>query len=291
MPTIDPDISSKQVEAVGAMLAESFLGHMFPHEDAADLVCRRIMQFPNGLPDDDFNYPWGLVIPSPPNMPGAFAVSTSIDFFPRDHLTADPQAVPPSPPFVISDFKVPALGTTQVIPQLLWIPYKDTKRKLEPVMAPVFFVATDRTVGIPLLTATTAQSNPKILLNPDHCPFGDKSTLKVVTWFLGYKRKEYKTEEGKPGAKVNLRQTDGPHASLSRILQSVAVHLKTRIEDMQRNHKSHLDETCPLDSARPGHQWWSDRGGLIGVSLEAIVLVGLVAVSPGAVMPILEVRG
>ncbi|KAI0272462.1 hypothetical protein BC834DRAFT_348160 [Gloeopeniophorella convolvens] len=204
-----------------------------------------------------------------PKRVQAFGVST----WPGAFFVADPQMPHCRAHHVgggrhawLLDYAIRRGGT--VVPQQLWSPQGqgDWRRYVEQAQLhiPVFFVNLDGVLGVPVANAASGQ----IALRDGDAPapLGDRSTTKIRISWPGYQTSEQQ---------VQLRdQTPARNpVTLGRFVKHVGSRVRQYLLDCER---------VPV----PSSPW--TVGGPGRITFNEVVLIGVVQVSAGSWMPILQ---
>ncbi|KAI0048104.1 hypothetical protein FA95DRAFT_1124574 [Auriscalpium vulgare] len=246
------------------VLTHGYLGNMLGHKEAMDLICAAFLRFAYTAHVDDAV--WAITY-SAPGLQNTFTVNVASHSFP--HL--QPYAVDPTSPYlqVILDYIVPDLRISRVIRQHRWVQYRGGLRwrvNLENeaihVVPPIFFVGANHLAGVPLLHARGALLDEASLLCHDRLPFPLKTSIKLRVWLHG-------REPWCAQIRLRTRGTQSP-VTLAVFLQRVARLLDNYFRCGGTGHAAGSSTDAQLNP--------SD-----------IIIVGVVAVSSGSVMPILQI--
>ncbi|KAI0295970.1 hypothetical protein BC826DRAFT_968231 [Russula brevipes] len=196
-----------------------------------------------------------------PSRPDAFFVSNP--------------PVNPSPPSLLVqgrptwllDYVIRQGGS--VVPQELWFPrgQGDWRRYVEQAQlhVPVFFVNVDGSLGVPVVYAAAGQMS--LIGANEPAPLGDRTTTKIRIGWPGYPPSEQQ---------VQLRdQTPGRNpVTLERFVKHLGSRVRQFLADCER---------APLHD--PNAKWLVGYGR---ITYNEVMLIGVVQVSAGSWMPILQ---
>jgi len=173
-------------------------------------------------------------------------------------------------PAWLLDFAIRPGGS--VVPQQIWFPQGqgDWRRYVEQaqLQMPLFFMSAEGPLGVPIVNAAAGQM--ALLGGNEPAPFGDKTTTKIRIGWPGYSPSEQQ---------VQLRdQTPARNrVTLERFVKHVGSRVRQFLVDCER---------VPVQD--PSH--WKWRVGQGNVSFNEVMLIGIVQVSAGSWMPILQLR-
>jgi len=177
-----------------------------------------------------------------------------------------PSVVVQGRPAWILDFKVGPGGT--VVPQHLWSPQGQGDWPHYDGQAgfhmPVFFIGANGALGVPLMNAAAGQMS---LRGGDQlAPLGDETTTKIRIGWPGYRSSE---------SQVQLRDqiTARNPITLERLVKHVASRVRQFLTECER---------VPVQGQ---HKWTVGHGN---ITFNEVVLIGVVQVSAGSWMPILQ---
>jgi len=187
-----------------------------------------------------------------------------------------PPIVTPAPfisstghPAWLLDYRIRPGGS--VVPQQIWFPQGqgDWRRYVEqaPLQMPLFFNNTDGSLGVPLVNATAGQM--ALLGANQPVPFSDRSTAKIRIGWPGYAPSEHQ---------VQLRDQTPQKSpvTLDRFVKHVGSRVRQFLADCERVRLHHHD---------PHWKW---RVAHDNVTFNEVILIGIVQVSAGSWMPILQ---
>jgi len=198
-----------------------------------------------------------------PNWPGAFFVA--------DPLTMNhcrPQHIGNGRYGWLLDYAIQVRRGGSVVPQQLWSPQGqgDWRRYVEQtrLYIPVFFVNVDGSLGVPVSHAAAGQMSLRDANEP--APLGDRTTTKIRISWPGYTPSEQQ---------VQLRdQTPARNPiTLERFVKHVGARVRQYLADCER---------VPCD---PYSKWIV---GPARITFNEVILIGVVQVSGGSWMPILQ---
>ncbi|KAI0255841.1 hypothetical protein BJV78DRAFT_577941 [Lactifluus subvellereus] len=155
-----------------------------------------------------------------------------------------------------------------VVPQLLWSPQGqgDWRRYVEKAQLhlPVFFVNADGSLGVPVAYAAAGQMSLRNGKEPP--PLGDKTTTKIRISWPGYTTSEHQ---------VQLRDQTPTRNPVT--FERFVKHVGSRV-------RQYLIE-CERPVNNPYSPWFV---GPNGITFNEVFLIGVVQVSEGSWMPILQ---
>ncbi|KAI9440532.1 hypothetical protein H4582DRAFT_1473413 [Lactarius indigo] len=196
------------------------------------------------------------------DWPGAFFVADP----PMNHCR--PQHILNGRYAWLLDYAITSRRGGTVVPQQLWSPQGqgDWRRYVEQAQLhiPVFFVNADGSLGVPVSHAAAGQMSLRHANEP--APLGDRTTTKIRIGWPGYTPSEQQ---------VQLRdQTPARNpVTLERFVKHVGSRVRQFLVDCER---------VPCD---PYSKWMV---GPNRITFNEVVLIGVVQVSAGSWMPILQ---
>ncbi|KAH9967303.1 hypothetical protein BC827DRAFT_1264146 [Russula dissimulans] len=178
-----------------------------------------------------------------------------------------PSVVVQGQPAWILDYKVRSGGT--VVPQHLWSPQGqgDWRQYVEQVdfHMPVFFINANGSLGVPLVNAAAGQMS---LRGADQlAPLGDKTTTKIRIGWPGYHPSE---------SQVQLRDQTPARNPIP--LERLVKHVASRVRQF-------LIECEHVPVQGQPHKWTVGHGN---ITFSEVMLIGVIQVSAGSWMPILQ---
>jgi len=195
-----------------------------------------------------------------PNGSGAYFV-----FNTPSHFTPAPLTINGRGAWVL-DYDVRPGGS--VVPQELWVPQGQVDRRRYVDQArfrmPVFFVGADGSLGVPVLNAVAGH----VQLRDAHLPppLQHKTTTKIrITW-PGYGPSELQVQLGDQTSAKNP-------IPFNRFVRNVGIRVRQFIVDRER---------VPVQQP---FKWMLGNGN---ISSDEVMLIGIVQVSEGSWMPILQ---
>jgi len=160
-----------------------------------------------------------------------------------------------------------------VVLQQLWSPQGqgDWRRYFEQaqLQLPIFFVNTDGSVGVPVTDATISQMSLRGADQP--VPFSNKATLKIRICWPGYVSSEHQ---------VQLKDQTPARNPIS--FERFVKHVGSRVQQFLVEC-----ERIPLHPLNQNSKWIVGHGR---IPCDEVVLIGIVQVSAGSWMPILQLR-
>jgi len=248
------------------MLYYGYLGRTFGPLAAKRHLCHNVLCYVEDQEDLVVNQ--GLLRPDHayPGLPGTFSVSHD----PYPYLRCNAIAGDHSRRIIL-DCEISDSATARVVPQSLFAPYAGlprSKAELQSasLLPPIFFIRLDGSVGLPLETAKTAESQSPLLLYGDWHPMEGKASIKMRIAWYGYM--PWQTQ-------IQLRNRRKEPITLSRLVQLVASGVD---RFLRQEHGDIID---------PSFLQWR-IGDRPYISPNRIVLVGVVAASSGSIMPIMR---
>ncbi|KAA1468809.1 hypothetical protein DENSPDRAFT_815367 [Dentipellis sp. KUC8613] len=201
------------------------------------------------------------------DSPGSF----SVYHYHFNHLATRPSSVTAdNHALLFIDFVVNwAVGS--IVRQRLWRPHTQADQLLHVANArlclPIFFIHSNGMVGVPLADAIQGRINT--LRRVDESPdMGNKSSTQIRVGWLGYKdwQRQIQIKDETPNKRpITLRRL------VQHIGRAVDHFFSTKEEDLQR----------------PSPDWRINGHG--GITREEIIVLGVIHVSSGSWMPLLQV--
>ncbi|KAI9511587.1 hypothetical protein F5148DRAFT_1146751 [Russula earlei] len=191
--------------------------------------------------------------------PGAYFV------YIQPSLPSPSQLMTNNGPAWLLDYAVRDGGS--VVPQQIWFPqgHGDWRRYVEQAEfhIPVFFTNADGALGVPVVNA--AGGHMTLLDANQPAPLGDRTTTKIRICWPGYQPSEHQ---------VQLR--DQTPARNPVTLERLVKHVGSRVRQF-------LSDCMQVQSADP--RWAVGYGG---INVNEVMLIGVVQVSAGSWMPMLQ---
>jgi hypothetical protein len=161
------------------MLYFGYLGRTFGPLAAKRHLCHNVLCYVEDQEDLVVNQELLRPDHSYPGLPGTFSVSHD----PYPYLRCNAIAGDHSRRIIL-DCEISDSATARVVPQSLFAPYAGlprSKAELQSacLLPPIFFIRLDGSVGLPLETAKTAESQSPLLLYGDWHPMEGKASIKM----------------------------------------------------------------------------------------------------------------
>ncbi|KAH9975928.1 hypothetical protein BGW80DRAFT_1295375 [Lactifluus volemus] len=248
------------------LLHYGYLGQTFGPASAKRHICHNLLSYVEE--DEDLIALQDMLRPdlSYPGLPCTFSVPHSL----YTHLLYNSVAADGSHRIILDYI---ANHNAHVVPQSLFAPYagrprSQTELQSTTLRPPIFFIQLDHSVGLPLGIAKSVADTRKPLLQYENwTPMQGKASTKLRIAWHGYNLWE---------TQIQLRNRRREPITLPRLVQLVASGVD---RFLRHEHGPIVDPSLLV---------WRIGDGPYDVSPSRIVLVGVVAVSSGSIMPIMQ---